>query len=1229
MPTPRTTSAVAAGQTHSSEETRMNRRILPSPLALPALIFALGTAAAHAQGGQATLTATAADATGGVIPGAKATLIDESTKTQRSVTADKGGNITFVAVTPSTYDILVSAPGFKPTRENGIAVHINDQLDLRNVVLAVAANDVSVTVLSESGDITPTTSGEQSYTLSDKQIQNLNIESRSAIELLDLIPGAANTGNFTGTYNRQQAGFGQNSSTYTVNGNRFDQVQIVSDGAPVTDLNTAGSAAVTPNVDMISEAKVETSAFSAVQPNGPIVFNTQTKSGGDQFHGEAYIQARNHVFDATDSYTKSLGLPKANSSFYYGGFNVGGPVLLPHSSFNHNRDKLFFFVGTEITQQHVDLGPQGAIVPTALMRQGIFNASELNALSGGNYRNFYITNTPCSGYAYAYTPYCSGVTYANGYNGTVNPAAIDPGAQILINTLFPLPNADPSKNGEGYNLLTDFITSDPRNQEILKLDYALSSRLHLSVRYNHENENVPAPYGPYNTINYNTIPYPAAQEGRNYSNSVNGNFTATLSPTLTNELSVSYTRFQQGISLNNLAAVSRTGTSYPYANVYPGSNILPNVVTSYNHASNQIPGGEAPPFAGIQNTTTITDGFTKKLGAHLLQFGFYDVLAGYNNLTTGSDNGTITDESATYGTNGATGNPNSAYQAINNTTGNEFSDLLVGNISGYTQSSPNVMAHMRNKRFDFYGEDTWKVNSRVTFNYGARLNHIAWWYDTNGLISVFNPADYSASAPVTAYSGMEDHATNPAINISGRKPLGFQFAPSAGFAIDLDGRGGSILRGGFGTNYYVDPGINAYSAVGAPPNLKIFSYYASSAEPATGPVVTPLTLSSVSSINPATNPGVVYGSADPNDHATPVTYSWNLALSHIFPGQIHFETSYVGNTTRHLNGYYATNLVPLGSETIAKDGGPYFGGNYYQQLYRPYASFGDIDYNTHNLGSNYHSLQVTASRSKGWANAWLTYTFGKALGDTCEDAFNHGNCYGIEPFDRSQAVNFSYYLILPDISAKYLGNHKVANGVLDGWKISGIEQYGSGTPFTDVPQGGANHNEYGGNQVIGIYGTIPVPAGVLPNGQAYSAQSVGISNDSVNGTPDEAAEPFITCDPRKGLKAHQYFNPSCFASPNIGQNGTFKLPYIHGPYYFNDEIGVFKDFKVHEAQKLEIRFQGFDFLNRAQDTYLQYDSSLYLGYAALNAPPTNASSAGVTTVRTGHRTVQLEAKYYF
>jgi len=195
-------------------------------LALSALMLVVTAGRqAYGQAGSATLSGTITDPTGAIIPGAKVTLIEEASKVQRTAVADKNGNINFIAIPPATYDLQIAAAGFRPVRKNGIAVHIGDQLNLPAIALTVAGNDVGVTVTAETGDIVPTTSGEQSYTLSSKQIQNLDIEGRSAIELFDLIPGAANTGNFTSTYNPAQAGFGQNASTYTVNGNPVMRVR--------------------------------------------------------------------------------------------------------------------------------------------------------------------------------------------------------------------------------------------------------------------------------------------------------------------------------------------------------------------------------------------------------------------------------------------------------------------------------------------------------------------------------------------------------------------------------------------------------------------------------------------------------------------------------------------------------------------------------------------------------------------------------------------------------------------------------------------------------------------------------------------------------------------------------------------------------------------------------------------------------------------------------------------
>ena len=124
-------------------------------------------------------------------------------------------------------------------------------------------------------------------------------------------------------------------------------------------------------------------------------------------------------------------------------------------------------------------------------------------------------------------------------------------------------------------------------------------------------------------------------------------------------------------------------------------------------------------------------------------------------------------------------------------------------LANFNQSSNNLMAHMEEKRFDFYAQDTWKAGRRLTLNYGLRVDHIGWWYDTGERIAVFTPSTYSSTAP---NSGIQSHVSNPSIPISGSKPLGFQYAPSVGFAYYVAGSGKTILRGGFGTNYYIDPG---------------------------------------------------------------------------------------------------------------------------------------------------------------------------------------------------------------------------------------------------------------------------------------------------------------------------------------------------------------------------------------------------------------------------------------
>jgi hypothetical protein len=1174
----------------------MKKMIRKAAVATAMALLLTGSALiSRAQSNNAMISGEVDDKTGAVIPGATITLTDEASGVTRSTKTDEAGQFSLVGVPVGTYDMKASAAGFNSMMRKGIVIHIADQMEMIGIALSVSGGSEDVVVTAAADEMTPTTSGEVSYTVSDTQLHNMDIEGRSAIELLGLIPGSGNTGNFNGTYNGASAGFTQNSSSFTVNGNRFDQVAVVSDGASVSDLNTAGSAAVTPNVDMIAELKVESAAYSVTEPNGPIVVAVQTKSGGRNFHGLAELTARSHSLNASDWQQKSEALPAPQTSLYYPALQIGGPAAIPGTG--KLKDKLFFFAATELAQQQVDLSPRKTQVPTAAMRTGDFtNSTYLGYLSNSsnNYLGWEVANQPCSGQFSGsgfWSQNCQNAVYGSNW-GQIQKGAIDPAGQILLNAL-PLPNVDPSTHG-GYNLISDFTVSEPRNQEILKLDYAQSDSNHFSFRYNHENESVPQPYGPWNV--WNMTPYPAAQTQKNASNSFNLNMTKVLTPRLTNEASLSYTRFTMKTNITGLNAVSMTALSYPYADLYKStSGLIPNVSFEQQAGGLYIAGGEAPPYLGAQNSYTFNDGLTYLFGKHLVQAGFYAQYARYNLLTTGNDNGSVDTEN---------------YATVTN---NDWADLLMGYTSYYSQSSGNIKADMALKRFDFYAQDTWKIFPRLTLNYGLRVNHLGWWYDRGGKIAIFNPSAWSSSAAISAYSGMQTHATNSATPYSGSTPLSFQYAPGVGFAYDVTGNGKTVVRGGFSANFYSDPGNNAFSGVMAPPNFLVTSawttgyatagVYNTSSDFALSSLSTPSTFNTYGTTPVPT----VWGTANPGDHLAPVTYSWNAAISHLFWGANKVEANYVGNSSHNLVGYGIRNAVPEGAEN-----GTYYGGWYdnYSGL-RKYWQYGDINTHYHNLNSNYNALQLNVSRQKGWLNYWGSYTFGKTLAYNAEDAFDMKRWYGPAPFDRSQIGSLSYFIKLPAFGEKYLGNHKVVNQAVDGWQVSGIFQAMTGGPI-----GNNFGSEYAANKnTIGIYGP-------------------GNYSDFADGTPDEAAVPVMVCDPRKGLKSGQYFNPACFQGPTRLKNGTYRLPYIHGPAYINDSLGLFKTFTIKDAKKLEIRGEAFNLFNHAWNEFIASDPRMYMGFNSdgsdeyKNGIDVN-TVAGTVNNKTGHREISLAAKFYF
>ncbi|MGD0914215.1 MAG: carboxypeptidase-like regulatory domain-containing protein, partial [Terracidiphilus sp.] len=150
----------------------MTRKIslIMGALAVFMLAAVLGGTAASAQGNSATLTGTVNDPSLAVIPGATIAVTDEASGVVRTTTSDSAGFFSMVGLPVGTYDVKVSAPGFNSLLRKGVEAHINDQIELKGIALTIAGANATVTVTATDEEMTPTTSGELSYTLSDTQL---------------------------------------------------------------------------------------------------------------------------------------------------------------------------------------------------------------------------------------------------------------------------------------------------------------------------------------------------------------------------------------------------------------------------------------------------------------------------------------------------------------------------------------------------------------------------------------------------------------------------------------------------------------------------------------------------------------------------------------------------------------------------------------------------------------------------------------------------------------------------------------------------------------------------------------------------------------------------------------------------------------------------------------------------------------------------------------------------
>jgi hypothetical protein len=570
-----------------------------------------------------TFTGIVSDPSNAVIANANIKLRDQQSGVVRETITNSEGYYTFASVPPGTYEITVSSPGFETHSQTGVALGGGDKLNV-NITLTIG-NTANTVVVSGSVDlITPVDSGEKSDRLTIKELENFIQVGTNAAEFLKIMPGFAisNGTSNTASYTGQTIGINGNgdggsqsplNNAFSYNGLPTNSLDITADGAHVSDPGCNCATPVNPNSNMIAEFKVTMSNFSAENQKGPGVISSVARSGGKDYHGQAFITARHHALAANDWLNNFSRIAKPANEYYYPGFNFGGPVKLPGTNFNMNRDKLFFFTGFQYFRQVLDTGLLRSTVPTAGMREGNFSPEELSKLGR-------ITATGSA-------PNQINARGLTEFPGGIIPATrIDRNMLALMN-LYPQPNADPNTNG-GYNWVDQKLFDQNGSQWMSRVDYSISDNTKLFVRYNMQREVQLFPIGLWSSARTQQLPYPSPIEGKNRSDSVTASLTHVFNPTMTNEVVLAYTYIAFPNSFQDPSKVDRSVIGYNYQGLFKnGVAQFPNIQSTQEVAAIGTNGGfEIGGRRGLyadKFMPSFSDTLTKVWRTHTIKTGFF------------------------------------------------------------------------------------------------------------------------------------------------------------------------------------------------------------------------------------------------------------------------------------------------------------------------------------------------------------------------------------------------------------------------------------------------------------------------------------------------------------------------------------------------------------------------------------------------------------------------------
>jgi hypothetical protein len=1075
----------------------------------------------------ATVTGVVRDNSGAVIAKAQVNIRNAATGLTSSTVTDSQGLYVSPPLDPGDYTVEFESAGFGKVQE-----HLRLEVGQRaaaDAVLAVGNAGTQTVTVEATNELLESETSTVSNLRSEEAVKDLPLNGRNFAELLGLGAGVvpAQTQIVSVPYAQQRG-----PSSYAFNGLRYQENHLLLDGIGDNENHNGLGVVIFPPIDAVQEFSEETTDADARYGRGNAgTINLIYKSGSNHYHGELFEFFRNSALDAKNYFDKAAKPGFKMNEF---GATFGGPLL------TRNDPHTFFFA---------DYSGQRT-------RQGLTDVDTVP--------DFQLTSTGYnfSAYPQAIKNPTTGVPYVNNFIplSDVNST----GANILN-----LYQKYASPNIAGTTTANNFLFNPERSVTEdafdVKVDHRFSDADNAFIRYSQARDSIAQP-GILPVPLVGTVICGPAQDPAHQSVISE---THIFSPTVINTARFGWSRFFVYAQNWDAGLNLPTQLGIPGVEVAgnPASDGLPVMTFAGDTAIGDA--GNSPTHIGTNNYQS-DDNVNIVHGKHSLDIGVELVRLQYNMFQTNDEHGNFS-----FGT---------VYSGL------AWTDLLFGapKTGVYAFPNGNDGFGFRQTDLSFYGQDNYKVSSRLTLNLGVRYENFLGWPWTEVENRMYN------FVPSLSTTQLNKVGTN-GVPRSGANGNNLNFMPRVGFALKLTPK--TVVHAGYGI-YYSAPNVtNSDGLSNNAPSVDYWAFNNSSVYGAAASNGTPFNYASDGFVHtPATNAsnlpaGLPVYAQDPQAK-TPYSEQWHLTIQRELAPSTTLSVAYVGTKGVHLDDLVDINAGSPGTTDVT--------------VARPYPFFAQIFQLQTNQISSYNGLQVSAERRARGLSFLASYTYSHALDEnTSSPGSPLANPYNLRADYGDSDLNVPNRFVA---SANYQLPFK-ADGALNpwvqGWQVNAILQYFDGIPFSVTSANG-------------------VGDGLTPRSETVP----GLGNGSLS--------------PGK-RSLQEWFNTSAFVSIPLtgplanGQWGDSGRNILQGPGTKNVDFSVFKNFQLAESKVLQIRGEFFNLFNTPQfnnpsataPTPSATSTTLVPNITAGSAYGTISSAGSPTTFQRISREIQLAVKFTF